>query len=61
MEAFQEEIFAWLAERAEVEPFAAKAWLDLSRLAGEARGLNMDAAQTASKLIAGLYGATQTH
>ena len=61
MQAFQEEILTWLAQRAEREPAAAKAWLEVSRLAGEARALKMDPAQTASKLIAGLYSAAKAH
>ncbi|KCZ65684.1 hypothetical protein L53_14985 [Hyphomonas sp. L-53-1-40] len=61
MQAFQEEILTWLARRAEQEPAAAKAWLEVSRLAGEARALKMDPAQTASKLIAGLYSAAKAH
>lgn len=61
MQAFQEEILTWLAQRAEQEPAAAKAWLEVSRLAGEARALKMDPAQTASKLIAGLYSAAKAH
>ncbi|WP_370172568.1 MULTISPECIES: DNA polymerase III subunit delta' [Hyphomonas] len=61
MEAFQEEILAWLASKAEQEPAAATAWLNISRLAGEARALKMDPAQTASKLIAGLYSAARSH
>ncbi|CAN0370179.1 unnamed protein product [Scytosiphon promiscuus] len=61
MQAFQEEILTWLAQRAEREPTAAKAWLEVSRLAGEARALKMDPAQTASKLIAGLYSAAKAH
>jgi DNA polymerase III subunit delta' len=61
MEAFQEEILSWLAHRAEQELSAAKTWLEVSRLAGEARALKMDPAQTAAKLIAGLYSAARTH
>ena len=61
LEAFLEEILSWLADRAETEPAAARIWLETSRLAGQARELNMDATQTASKLIAGLYGAVGTH
>lgn len=61
MQAFQEEILTWLAQRAEQEPAAAKAWLEVSRPAGEARALKMDPAQTASKLIAGLYSAAKAH
>ena len=61
MQAFQEEILTWLAQRAERDPAAAKAWLEVSRLAGEARALKMDPAQTASKLIAGLYSAAKAH
>ncbi len=59
MDAFMEEIFAWLAERAEQEPAAAKTWLEMSRLAGKARELNMERAQTASKVIAGLLQASR--
>ena len=60
MEAFQEEILSWLAGRAEEDASAAKAWLDVSRRASEARALNMDPAQTAAKLIAGLYAPART-
>lgn len=61
MEAFQEEVLAWLANKAEQEPAAATAWLSISRLAGEARALKMDPAQAAAKLIAGLYRAARSH
>ena len=61
LQAFLEEILAWLADRAETDAHAAKVWLETSRLSGQARELKMDAAQTASKLIAGLYGVARTH
>jgi DNA polymerase-3 subunit delta' len=59
MEAFQSELFTWLADRAETDPAAAKLWLKQARLAGDAEHLNMDAAQVASKLVAGLYELAQ--
>ena len=59
MEAFRGEISEWLAERAETQPAAAKLWLQQARLAGDAERLNMDAAQVASKLVAGLYELAQ--
>ncbi len=59
MEAFRAEISEWLAERAETQPAAARLWLQQARLAGDAERLNMDAAQVASKLIAGLYELAQ--
>uniref|UniRef100_UPI0037BF50A0 DNA polymerase III subunit delta' n=1 Tax=Hyphomonas sp. TaxID=87 RepID=UPI0037BF50A0 len=55
MEAFRSELLDWLADRAETDPSAAKLWLKQARLAGDAEQLNMDAAQVASKLVAGLY------
>lgn len=55
--AFRDEIFEWVAKKAETEPRAAKVWLNLARLAGEAESLNMDAAQVASKIIAALQEA----
>lgn len=59
MEAFRAELLEWLAERAETDPAAAKVWLKQARLAGDAEQLNMDAAQVASKLVAGLYELAQ--
>jgi DNA polymerase-3 subunit delta' len=59
LEAFQTEIFTWLAERAETNPQAAGLWLKQARLAGDAERLNMDTAQVASKLVAGLYELAQ--
>lgn len=59
LEAFRTEIFAWLAERAETQPSAAKLWLKEARIAGDAEKLNMDAAQYAAKLVAGLYEMAQ--
>lgn len=59
LEAFRTEIFAWLAERAETHPAAARLWLKEARIAGEAEKLNMDAAQYAAKLVAGLYEMAQ--
>lgn len=55
--AFRDEVFEWVATRAETEPRAAKVWLGLARLSGEAESLNMDAAQVASKIIAALHDA----
>lgn len=55
--AFRDEILEWVAKRAETQPAAAKAWLGLARLSGEAETLNMDAAQVASKIIAALQEA----
>lgn len=60
LEAFLEEVLAWLAERAEQEPAAAKTWLEISRLSGTAREMNMERAQTVSKLIAGLLRAARS-
>ena len=59
MEAFRSELLDWLADRAETDPSAAKLWLKQARLAGDAEKLNMDAAQVASKLVAGLYELAQ--
>lgn len=59
MEAFRSELFDWLAERAETDPAAAKLWLQQARLAGDGEQLNMEAAQVASKLVAGLYELVQ--
>ena len=55
--AFRDEVLDWVAKRAESEPRAAKAWLELARLSGDAETLNMDAAQVASKIIAALHEA----
>lgn len=55
--AFRDEILDWISRRAETDPVAAKAWLALARIAGEGETLNMDGAQLASKLIAGLHEA----
>ena len=55
--AFRDEILDWVSRRAETEPKAAKVWLALARVAGEGETLNMDGAQMASKLIAGLHDA----
>ncbi|MBY9067616.1 DNA polymerase III subunit delta' [Hyphomonas sp. WL0036] len=55
--AFRDEILDWVAEKAEREPAAAKVWLAMARLSGDAETLNMDAAQVASKMIAALNDA----
>ena len=55
MEAFSAEVLGWLADKADANPVAADAWLRTSRLLGEADELNMEASQTAAKVIAGLY------
>jgi DNA polymerase-3 subunit delta' len=55
LEAFREEVLGWLADRAETDAPAASAWLETSRLLGEADRLNMEPSQTVSKVIAGLY------
>lgn len=55
--AFRDEVLDWVAKRAESEPRAAKAWLELARLSGDAETLNMDAAQVTSKIIAALHEA----
>ncbi|WP_439620108.1 DNA polymerase III subunit delta' [Hyphomonas sp.] len=55
LQAFSEEVLNWLADRANDHPEAAEAWLRTSRLLGEADALNMEASQTAAKMIAGLY------
>lgn len=55
--AFRDEVLAWVAGQAEKEPKAAKAWLSLARLSGDAETLNMDAAQVASKIIAAMHEA----
>ena len=55
--AFRDEVLDWVAQRAESEPRAAKAWLGLARLSGDAETLNMDAAQLASKIIAAMHEA----
>lgn len=59
MDAFRAELLDWLADRAETQPAAAKIWLKYARLAGDAEQLNMDAAQVAAKLVAGLYELAQ--
>lgn len=56
-EAFRTAILEWIAGRAEKSPAMARIWLDLARLSGEASALNMDSAQLAAKLIAGLQEA----
>ena len=56
-EAFQAGLLEWIAGRAAHEPKAARVWLGLARLSGESETLNMDAAQRAAKLIAGLQEA----
>jgi DNA polymerase-3 subunit delta' len=59
LEAFRSELAAWLADRAETDPAAARLWLKQARINGEAEQLNMDAAQVAAKLVAGLYELAQ--
>lgn len=59
LEAFRGELFDWLADRAETQPAAARIWLKQAKLLGDAEVLNMDAAQVAAKLIAGLYELAQ--
>lgn len=58
--AFRDEVLEWVAQRAESAPRAAKAWLGLARLSGDAETLNMDAAQVASKIIAAMHEAAPT-
>lgn len=55
--AFRDEVLGWVAKRAETHSGAAKAWLKLARISGEAETLNMDQAQVASKIIAALHEA----
>lgn len=55
--AFRDEVLSWMAGRAETDVRAAKAWLGLARLSGDAETLNMDAAQVASKIIAAIHEA----
>ncbi|PKP83527.1 MAG: DNA polymerase III subunit delta' [Alphaproteobacteria bacterium HGW-Alphaproteobacteria-18] len=55
--AFRDEILDWVARTAETEPRAAKVWLGLARLSGDAETLNMDTAQVASKIIAAMHDA----
>lgn len=59
LEAFRTEIFEWLSDRAVTNPAAARLWLKQAHLVGEAERLNMDTAQVASKLVAGLYEMAQ--
>jgi DNA polymerase-3 subunit delta' len=59
MDAFRAELLEWLADRAETQPSAARIWLTQARLAGDAEQMNMDAAQVAAKLVAGLYELAQ--
>lgn len=58
--AFRDEVLEWVAKRAAGRPAVSEAWLKLARLSGEAETLNMDAAQVASKIIAGLQEAANT-
>jgi DNA polymerase-3 subunit delta' len=51
-EAFKEEVLGWLATAADETPKTSEAWLSVSRLLGEANLLNMERAQTASKVLA---------
>ncbi|MEH6410711.1 MAG: DNA polymerase III subunit delta' [Hyphomonas sp.] len=55
LQAFGEEVLNWLADRAGENPAAADAWLQTSRLLGQSEALNLEASQTAAKVIAGLY------
>jgi len=59
LEAFRAELLDWLADHAETHPAAARLWLKQARLLGDAETLNMDKAQVAAKLVAGLYEAAQ--
>ncbi len=59
LEAFRGEMLDWLAERAEAQPAVARLWLKQARLLGDAEKLNMDKAQVAAKLMAGLYELAQ--
>lgn len=58
--AFRDEVLEWVAMRAEKDPRAAKVWLGLAKLSGDAETLNMDAAQVASKIIAAMQEAAAT-
>ena len=55
--AFRDEVLEWIAKRAETQPHAAKVWLEMARLSGDAETLNMDAAQVTSKIIAAMHSA----
>jgi DNA polymerase III subunit delta' len=55
--AFRDEVLEWISVRAENQPQAAKVWLELAKLSGDAEALNMDAAQVASKIIAAMQSA----
>ena len=61
MEAFREEVLGWLADAAPSNLQAADAWLEMSRLFGEAGDLNMEPAQVASKVIASLHAISTAH
>lgn len=53
-EAFSGEILEWLGDSATDNMSNAGRWLDVSRILAETRALNMDMAQSAAKLLAGL-------
>lgn len=59
LDAFVSEIQRWLKAKAADTPRYAEAWIEVSRIMGERRTLNMDATQTVSKLVATLYQITQ--
>ncbi len=61
LEAFREDVLAYLAHRAQTEvgargSEAAQLWLETARLIGEAEDLNMSAAQLVAQIIQSLYG-----
>lgn len=59
-EAACDEILAWLEARTETAPGAASAWLTASRVLADATELNMDRAQTLSKLVMGVQSVAKT-
>lgn len=59
-EAFSHEALAWLSQKASETPRFATGWLEIARLIGSVRELNMDRTQATAKLVSRLQKAVQS-
>lgn len=59
-DAASDEVLAWLQAKSEKNPKAASVWLSISRILADATVLNMDRAQTLSKIVVGVQSLSKT-
>lgn len=59
-DAVCDEVLSWLEKRSETVPALSARWLKMSQTLSTARELNMDMAQTLSKLVTGLQSVAKT-